>query len=315
MKRPLGGDGVSNAPATPPGRQVVVVREGPSKKRPIVIDAAVGIIGLLLLLGSVVLVDVLPEDPVIVPQYKAVFEGGIGSPNNGIIDLDANAPVSAQTRYGAAGDDLIWRFQFSETNIYEISVDLFLSDDHKASLPDRFQVFLTSPNGTETAYAAQQGFLETVPTVPNPQGAADGAVVPEYYIDDPDAVGVSTIVFRVNAQPTDYFFTTEDLLGEPRDFELFEIEAALEAKETIADTIGEWQLRVHILEAGDCPEADPAGFAVQRPLECRLQTAYERNQADPSGADPNQDAAVDPGNPVRLAKVTYLRFDMAVEES
>ena len=292
-----------------------MVREGPSKKRPIIIDAAVGILGLLLLVGSVALVDILPEDPVVVPQYKAAFEGNIGNPNNSITDLDTGSPVAAQTKFGTEGGDVVWRLDFQETNIYEVTVDLFLADDHPATLPDRFSVFLTSPNGTEFEYQATKGYIETLATIPNPEEIQDRtSPAPAFYVTDPDGEQIS-LVFRLGAKPSDYFFTTEDIFGEPGDFELFEIQAALEAQETRLETVGEWQIRVEVLESGDCPELDAAGLDVTQANECRIQTAYEQNAGDATAVDPTRDTAIDPGNPVRLSKVTYLRFDIEAQEA
>lgn len=281
-------------PAGPPGRKVVVVREGPDRRRPILIDAAVGIVGALLLLGSIVLVDVLPEDEVVEAQYRANFGEGSEEFNT----------VRSQDLLGrplAEGETLQADYDADFANIFRVDVGVYLEDDLPATNPDAFLMTLVAPNGTEYPYTTSG-----IATIPNEEDADSNSYRPI------PGQTPRILSFNLAAKPSSYFFTATDLLGEPGDFQLFEIKAALEARHNNPSTAGTWQVLLTLQDAGDCPATDPFGTDLNRAVRCPVDNQQRFAQGTAQGDA--QNASVDSSNHVTISTVTFSYFAVLAPE-
>lgn len=270
-------------PTAPPGRKVVVVRAGPDPKRPIIRDGIIGVVGGLLLLSSVLLVNVLPDEEVVEAQYRANFgQVSFEDPNG--------SKLTNQLLGRPLVDGETWTLEYDVpfANVYGVELAVFLPDDRPATDPDTFRITLEAPNGTVYDYA--NGDIMTIAP------EATGGSTPPFY-QTPSAAGTRVISFNLAAPPSSYFFTATDVLGEKGDFELFEIKAALEEFHTRADSAGTWKVHVQLVSTGNCPAVDPASPDFNRATQCPVDNAFLNQNEGAPQADHSQDT----GNPATIS--------------
>lgn len=273
-----------------PARQVVVLREGPPKRRGIAIDIAVGILGILLLALAVALVDILPEEEDPGKQFQFLY------PQNTLnltVLKDGEGGLSYVERDAVAeGTVTEYVVPVERANMFEFRITfgaafqqdgVFVSDDVPSSLPDRFRVELVSPNGTLV------GELEAV--TPDPyyvQGNTSEAQLP-YYMAEPFSV---TQPFRIGSKPADEFVSLNSSKATKAD--------ALRAKPPqIFDSRGDWIIRVTVVQAGDCPDPAVSLESIRRASVCQQAT---------------ENSGEDTGNPYAIQKVVGFYYDVVVRD-
>lgn len=293
------------APSAPPGKQVVLVRAGPSKKRPLIVDGVFGVLGAFLLIASVVLVNVLPEEDVVDPQYKVSF-GPVAS------ETLNSGPEPTRFIYILPGQTLELAFNVSHPNLSLISVTVGAEDDHPATFPDEAQLELVAPNGT--VYPFNAGSIFTAPVV-RIEPEDEGDPVPQqpgfFYQTDPNAITTRLANFPIQAQPRDFFVTADP------DAELFEVRDEIRGQFNFVDSIGTWLVRVSLVDPGHCPPLEPTSPLFQRAIECREQTPRDPqptpahpDYVQPEPSEPDQD----PGNQYAI-NFSYTVYQVAVERA
>lgn len=285
-----------SAPNAPPGRTAVVVREGPSKKRPIIVDSIVGVLGAILLILSIVLVNALPEEDVRDPQYKVSFNNDLGP---------AQVFSSPDPAFMTAGDVLSFEFDVVDHSVHRVVVGLTLREDYPATLPDEFSLEIEAPNGTVYVYDGDP--IQTLPTGPNPAPPEERSPPTQFYVTTTEA-GLSSLQdfsFNLRPPPKDFF----EIVPAEEDLELFEVRERVREKVHNDDTIGTWTVRLGLVRAGDCPDAaSPLDSQFDRANQCRIQNAATQ------GRDPNTPPEEDTGNPIILSKFNYFWSDFSIEE-
>ncbi len=275
----------TGTPSTPAGRQVVVVRAGPPKRRGAFIDAVVGILGVMLLIAAGVLGETLPEEDVIAVQYLPEFP---------------TTNVAAQLmREGGTNSSEALRFDFQENeaatvliqiphdNVVSISMQAFLEgDDIGSSLPDAFKFTLYGPDGDQvgevfkvnTAQPKQRD--NTVPGPPIGPGTVTNTTDPIYVSGSSNPA----TAWRLGAPPNPEFIGGE---GKKLDHTAA---LSIAIDRYTQPTNGTWTMVVELTNAGDCPQPSPSGQN-DRYLECMRMTG---------------NSGQDPGNSIT---VKFVRYD------
>lgn len=225
---------VLEPPAPPPGpRRTVVLRPGgpqPQKKKG---DLIACIIGILLLLGSVVLVQVMPDNDYVNPRYKLSFPAGGGEYPSFIADYTESTANTQEKIYDLPND-----------NIVSIAVQVGFYDNYSASKPDLFRVTLYDPDGNTVG----DNQIANPPAIGKINGTA-------YEFEA--IIGFARWNFIIAPTPQ------EEIVEGARRNETQQ--EALERLEPLTHIVtkGAWRLKIELLEAGDCPtpqdpEYDPA---------------------------------------------------------
>ena len=257
--------------ATPSGRQVVVVRQGPPPSRRRWADLAAGLIGLMLLVAAVALTVSLPVQTVLPPQYEVSFP-------------EAQVDLLDQTlRFGLQNDtDQRKEFLFNVThdNVVQIIISLWFYDDLEASDPDVFRIDLYDPGGNFIPSSIR---LEN--PVPQPNATTPGSF---------DAgLASGTYSFGLTPKP-------EDAVVEG---ELNSTEESVEADQSNLHhfgTKGTWRLKVFLAKAGNCPTPSPSS---PKPDDAaRGAACLQANSAQGSNA------AKDAGNELTVGSFSYRYF-------
>lgn len=203
------------------------------------VDVALGVLGVLLLVLTVLLFSLLPQDPPVIPQFEVSFE-------ETVIEGD---PQSAEF---AEGDATTFTYPYEGDNLYQVGVTFAWTDDVASSLPDTFRIELVAPNGTTVA-----GPVEHTNLSPD---VDDDATPPTY-----QARPVQKTV-RVDLAPRP---STQVIAGDSPTDTLEDVEPGI--KERFArGGEGEWRVVVTLVEAGDCP--DPSGFDLTRFTTCQTES-------------------------------------------
>jgi hypothetical protein len=230
-------------------RRPVILREGPpqrDKRR--ITDLVFGVLGLLILLGAVVLVNVLPHDEPLPDQFEVRFE-----------TLASDDPTVV-TFTAAEGDTVAHPFTYDGVYLYRVEVAFEWTDNVAASDPDRFAVRLVGPDG-----AVARGPDE----IENPFPASDGNPVAPAYTARPVARVMS---FDLATRPSPHILTAQP--GETAADVTARAEAAARTNGT-----GEWRLEATLLEAGDCPDATE--LDLNRAVACEVATAGQPDTGNP----------------------------------
>ncbi len=232
------------SPATPAAgpRRTVVARAGPPPHaRGRFADMLAGIVGILLLVATIGLVQVLPEDEVILPQFTLFFVHQEGGSRNSTTDIVfTEAPPNNVKTYAFEVPD----------NAFELVVRMSFTDDIAASLPDRFRIEILDPTGD---VRGGEALATSAPptTLPPPDQFT--------YVATP-----TTVVHRISIAvvPPD-----EIVPGTSADETQGEVLDRI-APDHVVESAGTWTARITLIEAGDCPSADQSDQ--NRVLACRL---------------------------------------------
>lgn len=286
MNRP----GLERAVPTAPGpRQTVVVK--PPRKRGWV-DAAVGVVGLLLLLASGWLAVALPVHEELPPQYTVSF-----------VPIATDLPSQKGVLAEEVARTLEFQYEVQDDNVYQVQLAISLRDDKPASRPDRFIVELFRPDGERVGAAYSVQTPETVlqngpPAVP-PQGPPPVPENTPAYVTPPGRS--PTIIFSPFVKP-------EDAIVEDLNRSAEQIAADL-ARQQHIPTKGTWKVKVTLNDAGDCatPSTPPTQEQLLRNSLCMQETAPG------PGGDP-QEAGDDLGNEFTVGVFTYTRFAVVAEK-
>lgn len=203
-------------PPTPP-RKPVVLREGPG-------DRSIGTpiaaaIGILLLIVSVAMFSVLPEEEAPLPQYEVSFTEEISSQDGSTLSL-------------TEGNVQEFPIDFTGDSLFGMAIHLAWMDDRAASHPDEYEVTLETPNGT---------------TVLGPKVLRNRQPIAGDNPGSFEAYAESTVLsFAVAPRPS-----TEILTAPSHEATLADMQV-LAAKFEGAPA-GIWTLKVNLVQAGDCP--------------------------------------------------------------
>ncbi len=254
-------------------RRTVVVRAGPPKKRGSRVDAAVGVAGVILLVVSVMLVDVLPEEEIILPQFQVSFED-IPGPQE---------PTRRETF--AEGETRNFEYLIEEKSITSITLTVAWEDDMPASEPDQFRISLIDPNGIEVVSQLHENSPGTQQIDP-----ATGQIT---YLADPFEV---RLAYSPNSRPQ------AAVVEGKTPSETAEEVLARVAPDFVAGGDGVWTVKATLVRAGDC-EID-SGLGVPIP-------ACADSNANPIG-DPSNPGDHDQGNDFAVTLFTYTRYEPVV---
>ncbi len=275
----------SGAPPASPTRQVVVVRQGPPKRRGAFIDGVVGVLGVALLVLAGVLGETLPEKEVISEQFLPEF------PTTNVVaqllSEGGSIPSEALLYNMLEGQEERISVLIPDPNVVSISMQVFLpGDDIGSSLPDSFTFKLYDPDGTQqgetfianTAQPKQRA--NTVPGPPIGPGSVDNATKPIFVSGETNPA----TSWRLGAPPEAAFIGAED--GRKIDYAM-----ALSKAEDEYTKLnnGTWTLVVTLKATGDCPAASTSGQQ-DRYFECQRETG---------------NTGQDPGNPITIKFVRY----------
>ena len=270
---------VVEAPASPPApRKTVVVRTGAPAPKGRILDIVIGVIGVLLLVGAVALAEILPDKTYLNPQFRLTLEPTILEWDRGSVDGDL---------FETGPQSIDFPFELAEDNIISVSLILGFTDDASFSLPDRFDIDLIAPNGTQMGHVE----LENAP----PRAGSGPADPPSF----------STA--ELNAQfPTAPAYSEQIVTGLSPTETPEQVLARLEPDYHV-NTNGTWIVRVTLVAAGDCPSPGE-GYTTQD-RDCRL--------GPPSGVEGDPTASpdgVDPGNNFLVSSFKYTYFTPAIKE-
>ena len=268
--------GPSSPSAPTGGRTVVVVRPGPPPRKGKPWDLAVGVLGLLLLVASVVLANTMWVAEELPPQYKVSFV-----PQEGILDRQ-------EFQFESSGSNFVaheFLFNITEDNVMEIKVNVYFTDDLAASDPDRFVVELVSPDGQ-----AYPDFHELIndPAVPNATNPSE----PYQPIQ-----ASATYSFGFVPKPQDTVVETDFNATE-------ESVAADQERLNHFNTKGTWKVRAKFTP-GNCPTPTVATAntdTAQRAAVCLQANSGRGNQAQ-----------FDPGNLFTVGSFAYSYFTVTAE--
>lgn len=236
----------------PPGdkpRRAVLLRAGPRQRdRRTWIDVALGVGGVLLLVLTVLLFSLLPQDPPVIPQFEVSFE-------ETVIEADP------QTADFAEGDANTFTFPYDGDNLYHVGVAFTWADDVASSLPDTFRIEVVAPNGTTVAGPVEHTNL---------QPDVDSDATPPSYEARPLRQSVQV---ALAPRPS-----THVVAGEAPTDTVDDVRPGVEAEYGRGGG-GEWQVVVTLVDAGDCP--DPSGFDLSRFTTCQTATGGEGDPGNP----------------------------------
>ncbi len=254
-------------------RRTVVVRAGPPKKRGSRLDAVVGVLGAALVVFSALLVQILPEEEIVLPQFQVSFEEVPGP----------DQPTSRDAF--AEGETKAFEYLIEEDSITAITFTIGWEDDVAASEPDQFRVRLIDPDGVEVltklhANAAARRNAE--PQGGEPMFVADPFEARLGY--SPNSRPQSLIVEGVSRSET-----ADDVLERV-------------APDYVAGGAGVWTIEVTLVDAGDCSTND-LGLV---PVPLCTDPA-----GNPIGS-PDDPANHDTGNEFAVTLFTYTRYEPVV---
>lgn len=285
-------------PTGPPGRQVVVLRPGPPKRRGVIVDGIVGVLGVALLVYAGVLGATLPEEEVVPVQYLPEFNT---TAQTVPIDLDGQlypqsivfreCPPDDATCPGPTLEQTEYELEFEVThdNVFSVRIAaLTPGDDIPGSDPDTWQFALRDHNGEEPPNSLPKR-LTTKPSI-----------VKDVDPEDPDPTTLAQMqrseineAWRFAAPPDPEFIT-----GGPN---LTREEALLTASQAYTiPTKGTWKVTMKAQNAGDCPSSPG-----NNPDAIRLHAACMR-ATDGSGQDP--------GNPITIQSISYDYYIISIPE-
>ncbi len=241
------------------------------------IDLISGILGGLLLVTAVVLFAVVPEEEPIPPVFQVSY-----------VSTETTIPVDQSLSMTEGQTDSIL-VPLDSPYIYRIAFNLEWTDDVAASDPDCFQFKIFEPEGEQ---------------VTDPNNRRNICNEPgEETIDNQTGTDVPTATYT--AVPMAY--SMEKSLGAPpRDGPvpgahleetLDEARARLEA-DLATYAPGEWELEIYFGNAGDCPPNNPNSDNT-RSLACNRD---------------NGGSSEDNANNVRVVSVTYIAYEINIEE-
>lgn len=271
---------VVEAPASPPApRKTVVVRTGAPAPKGRVLDIVIGVLGALLLIAAIALAQVLPDKTYLNPQFRLTLDPVIMEYPGSAFTPDPLSETGEKT----------WDFAYpvDQDNIMSVSLILGFTDDASFSLPDRFDIDLIAPNGTQMGHVEMEnppphgGDPTAPPTFSNAELNAQFPTAPAY--SEQIVTGLS---------PTE---TPEQVL-------------ARLAPQYHVKTNGTWIVRVTLVAAGDCPAPEEQSYTTQS-RDCRF--------GPPSGVEGNPTASpdgADPGNDFLVASFKYTYFTPAIKE-
>jgi hypothetical protein len=231
-------------------RRAVVVQAAPPKRDPRPrIDLAIGVIGLLLLILTVALFSLLPQDDPPLPQFEVTFQE----------TRDEDGQV--RDHFFLEGDTHDFVFPYEGGNLYEVMVAFEWTDDVPSSMPDTFEVSLVDPSG-EVVMGPREF------TNPQPR-FDDDAALPTYQA----MAARHTVRHDLALRPS-----TEVVTAVSHDESMEDVQVRMD-QEFARGGDGDWILRVRLVEAGDCPEA--GGGDIRRILTCQAETGGEGDPGNP----------------------------------
>jgi len=254
----------------------VVLRPGPPRNGRRGVDAAAAVVGVLLLAASVVLVYELPEEDVIVPQYRVAFTTYEGE----------DFPTQRIEEPIGPGGFIDITYGIPQNNVFAVGVTVEYQDDEPSTLPDEFELELVAPNGTVIG-------LPRVLVTADPERTDPGEIVINQTDPFLSPLRSANLQFDVVARPTDVVVDAA-----ARNETLEEAQDRLLPQHTV-ETNGAWILRVTLREAGGCPApgSDP---------DDAFRAAYCLQEADRRGG------VEDPGNGIAITKLTYSYYGVEV---
>jgi hypothetical protein len=252
-----------------------VLRPGGPAAKGHTADIVTGILGVLLLVGAVVLVQVLPVHEYANPRFRLSFPDttpDLASGSQVFTLVEGSAPV------------IEYQANFTDDNIVSIALSASFLDDKSASHPDNFRITLIDPDGQ----AVGQPQLLSNPE-PHPKSPQE----PTTYIDE-RAIG--SWPFALHEHPQEQI-----VQGKSRTETAEQALARLEPQFRI-HTKGTWTVKIELLNAGDCPSAqdpDPNPGTLTQGAVCTQN---------------NQGSTADPGNDFVLENVIPTFFTPTVTE-
>ncbi|MGB0652785.1 MAG: hypothetical protein ACPGQL_06250 [Thermoplasmatota archaeon] len=268
---------VLQPPPDAPRKTVVLRAGGPKPKGGGAVwrDRVIGVLGALLLLASVLLVEALPQDPVVLPQFQVTFPDEVGP------------PASASLVPFAEGETQVFEFPVEHANVHTLTVVVGWTDDVAASDPDRFRVRLLNPEGEQVAEKILENAAPRYndPAGPNP---------------DPNRPLFEALPFseRIGYAPTSRPGST--IVEAVSTSETPEEAQRRIAPDYAGDAEGTWSVEVTLLAAGDC-EFNPGPLPLGIPL-C----------GDPSAPTGDGAGDNDPGNTFSVQLFTYSHYEVSV---
>ncbi len=267
-------------------REVVVLREGPPKKRGALVDAITGVLGVLLLVMAGVLGEVLPEEDFIPDQYLVTFDLDQNGTVAQLPQPDGSTGQSVSRFYMEDGQVADFPFTMTDNNIVRLSLEVFLeNDDLPSSLQDQFKFELIAPDGNSVG---EPFFLRTGTPSPKEIDTSDPTTINPSVSQYQTAPVRSSTSWTLNQAPDPQLLSGKD--GKQIDRETALLWAF--QNHTI-ETAGEYILRVTLTETGDCPQASPSQEGANRAADCQ-RFAAEGDE--------------DPGNAVTINKVTAFYY-------
>lgn len=251
-----------------------MLRAGPPPNRGGLRDLIIGVVGALLLLGTILMAVALPVRDVLPPQFKVSYVD-VQDPRSSLNFTFSN------TESSRVHDFL---YEARSDNVYRIDVTITFKDDKAASDPDRFQVQLYDPGGNQVGI--------DVPAA-NVDGTQDPAFPLQYRAESYGA----PLTFSPALKPQDAIVQAAPTISAKQ------LETQLEAKSHI-DTKGVWKLRVTLLQAGGCPVpapgSAPSGEELARATACQQETQATNGK--------------DPGNDFTVGSFTFDSFEPVAEK-
>jgi hypothetical protein len=265
--------------APPPGagapRRTVVLRPGGPKDKGRAADLVTLVLGVLLLLGCVVLLQVLPNKEYALPQFAVTFpETQVNNtrPGEDFLENDEARRVHEFTY------DL-------PANVFSVTLVVhFADEDLPASEPDQFRIELYDPAGNPVGARFD---LFNAPPVFNGSNPLD----PRF---EPGAVVGPRITVPIGVHPEDQI-----VQGLSHREVAEQVLARLEPQHRVHSE-GTWTVRVTLINAADCPSPQDADADRQQVVFCRAQ--------------PQPNDGQDLGNRFALENFIYTTYEVKVEE-
>ncbi len=198
-------------------------------------DGIIGMLGAIILVASVVLVYALPEEDVILPQFRVEFP-------------DKTSEFPTQSDFIEEGATRDFEYLIPDDNLVGLLIIVGWTDDHPASDPDSFLVEVINPAG-ESVFRPEKPFTNR-PGQPDPaQNNLTQRALPFE----------TQISVSVNPKPATAL--VEGLEGEAVEDAARRILPQYEAGGS-----GTWRIRASLLDAGDCrPRAEPGALGCADP--------------------------------------------------
>ncbi len=236
-------------------------------------DTVVGVAGVVLLVASVLLVGVLPEEEVILPQFQVSFQ-------------EAPGPEQPTRReMFAEGETKAFEYLIEEHSITSITFTIAWEDDVPASRPDSFRVRLLDPDGVEVLTKLHANTAATRNT--------DAAPGEPMFVADPFEARLG---YSPNSRPQALIVE-----GKTRTEGAEEVLARV-GPDYVAGGEGIWTIEITLVDAGDCDTNDLGLLAL--PVCSDPDGSPLGDQSDPT----NQDT----GNEFAVTLFTYTRYEPVV---